>query len=153
MGSIFLLQGISPTQGQNPGIPHCRQILYQLSYQGSPVPAKGAGKCPCCSVIGNALGKCQFVVEVKWSASHSVMSDSLLPYRLYSPWNFPGQNTGVGSLSLLQGIFPTEGSNPGLPQHRWFLYQLGYQGSPICSWHRCKWHHLILFYGWVIWPT
>ena len=33
----------------------------------------------------------------------------------YSPWNSPGQNTGVGSLSLLQGIFPTQGSNPGLP--------------------------------------
>ena len=38
-------------------------------------------------------------------ASRSVMSDSL---RLYSPWNSPGQNTGVGSLSLLQGIFPTQ---------------------------------------------
>ena len=44
----------------------------------------------------------------------SVMSDSLWPHGLYSPWNSPGQNTGVGSLSLLQGIFPTQGSNPGL---------------------------------------
>ena len=47
--------------------------------------------------------------------SRSVMSDSLTPHRLHSPWNSPGQNTGVGSLSLLQGIFPTQGSNPGLP--------------------------------------
>ena len=39
----------------------------------------------------------------KWSESHSVMSNSLRPYGLYSPWNSPGQNTGVGSLSLLQG--------------------------------------------------
>ena len=39
----------------------------------------------------------------KWSESHSVMSDSLRPHGLYSPWSFPGQNTGVGSLSLLQG--------------------------------------------------
>ena len=38
-----------------------------------------------------------------------------------SPWNSPGQNTGVGSLSLLQGIFPTQGSNPGLPHCRWIL--------------------------------
>ena len=45
--------------------------------------------------------------EVKWSESHSVMSDSLRSHGLYSPWNSPGQNTGVGSLSLLQGIFPT----------------------------------------------
>ena len=45
--------------------------------------------------------------------SHSVVSDSATP-RTYSPWDSPGQNTGVGSLSLLQGIFPTQGSNPGL---------------------------------------
>ena len=37
------------------------------------------------------------------------------PHGLYIPWNFPGQNTGVDSLSLLHGIFPTQGSNPGLP--------------------------------------
>ena len=43
------------------------------------------------------------------SESHSVMSDSLRPHGLYSPWNSPGYNTGVGSLSLLQGIFPTQG--------------------------------------------
>ena len=39
-----------------------------------------------------------------------------------TPWNSPGQNTGVGSLSLLQGIFPTQGSNPGLPSCRQILY-------------------------------
>ena len=55
--------------------------------------------------------------------------------RLHSPWNSPGQNTGVGSLSLLQGIFPTQGSNPGLPYSRWILYQLSHQGSPrILEW-------------------
>ena len=49
---------------------------------------------------------------------------------LYSPWNSPGQNSEVGSLSLLQGIFSTQGSNPGLPHCRQILYQLSYQGSP-----------------------
>ena len=48
------------------------------------------------------------------SSGHLVMSDSLQPHGLYSPWNSPGQNTGVGSLFLLQGILPTQGSNPGL---------------------------------------
>ena len=43
------------------------------------------------------------------SESHSVVADSLQPHGLYNPWNFPGQNTGVGSRSLLQGIFPTQG--------------------------------------------
>ena len=58
------------------------------------------------------------------------MSDSLLPHGLYSPWNPPGQNTGVGSLSLLQGIFPTQGSNSGLLHCRRTPYQLSHQGSP-----------------------
>ena len=49
------------------------------------------------------------------SVSRSVVSDSLRPHGLYSPWNSPGQKNGVGSLSLLQGIFSTQGSNSGLP--------------------------------------
>ena len=60
----------------------------------------------------------------------SVMSNSLRPH-LYSPWNSPGQNTEVGSHSLLQGIFPTQGSNPSPPDCRWILYQLSCQGSPF----------------------
>ena len=49
------------------------------------------------------------------SQSRPVMSYSLWPRGLYSPWNSPGQNTRLGSLSLLQGIFPTQGLNSGLP--------------------------------------
>ena len=48
------------------------------------------------------------------SESRSAVYDSLQPRGLYSPWNSLGQNTEVGSLSLLQGIFPTQGLNPGL---------------------------------------
>ena len=78
---------------------------------------------------------------VKWkikilceSESCSVMF-SLWPQGLYSQWNSPGQNTGVGSLFLLQGIFPTQGSNPGLLHCRWVLYQLSHKGSPrILEW-------------------
>ena len=64
--------------------------------------------------------------------SHSVVSDSLRPHGLYSPWNSPGQNTGVGSLSLLQGIFPTHGFYPGLPHCRQILDQLSQQGKHSC---------------------
>ena len=46
--------------------------------------------------------------------SHSVVPNSLRPHGLYCTWNSLGQNTGVGSLSLLQGILPTQGLNPGL---------------------------------------
>ena len=56
---------------------------------------------------------------------------TLRPHGLYSPWHSPGQNTGVGSLSLLQGIFPAQGSNPGLSGCRQVLYQLSYQGGPL----------------------
>ena len=52
-----------------------------------------------------------------------------------SPWNSLGQNTGVGSLSLLQKIFPTQRSNPGLPHCRQILYQLNHKGSQtILEW-------------------
>ena len=61
------------------------------------------------------------------SEGHSVVSDSLQPHELYSPWNSPGQNTGVGSLSFLQGIFPTQELNWGLLLCRQILYQLNYQ--------------------------
>ena len=52
------------------------------------------------------------------------------PHGQYRPWNSPGQNTGVGSLSLLQGIFPTQGSNPGLLHRRRILDQLSHKESP-----------------------
>ena len=58
------------------------------------------------------------------------MSDSLQPHGLYSPWNSPGQNTGVGSLSLLQRIFPTQGLNPSLSHCRQILYQMSHKGNP-----------------------
>ena len=62
--------------------------------------------------------------------SGSVVSNSLRPHELYSPWNPPSQNIGVGSCSLLQGISPTLGSNPGLPHCRPILYQLSHRESP-----------------------
>ena len=60
---------------------------------------------------------------------------TLWRHGLYSPWNFPGQNTGVGNLFLLQGIFPTQGLNPGILHCRRILYQLNHKGSPrILEW-------------------
>ena len=81
------------------------------------------------------LSSISFIVPLSftlsiYSESSSVVSDALRPHGLYGPWNSPGQNTGVGSLSLLQGIVPTQGSNPGLPHCRQILYQLSHKGSP-----------------------
>jgi len=71
------------------------------------------------------------------------VSDSLqlghvpCPHGTYGPWNFPGQNTAVGNLFLLQGISPTQGSNPGLPNGRQIFYQLSQKGSTMmqCTEH------------------
>ena len=71
----------------------------------------------------------------KESESCSVVSNSLWPHGLYSSWDSPGRDTGVGSLSLLQEFFPIQGSSPCLPNFRWILYQLKHQGSPrILEW-------------------
>ena len=67
------------------------------------------------------------------------MSDSLQPHGLYSPWNSPGWNTGVGSLSFLQGIFPSQELNQGLLHCRQILYPLSYEGSP-------KWRYWLFIY-------
>ena len=68
----------------------------------------------------------------------SVWTTTKAQFGLFSPRNSPGQNTGVGSCSLLQGIFPTQGSNPGLLHCRHILYQLSLKGSPrILEWVSC----------------
>ena len=61
--------------------------------------------------------------------NHSIVSYSLWPHGLCSPWNSPGHNTGMCSLSLLQGIFPNQESNLGLLHCRQILYQLSYEKS------------------------
>ena len=78
---------------------------------------------------------CFIIKPYSESESCSVMSYSLWPHGLYNPWNSSDQNAGVGSRSLLQGIFPTQISNPGLPHWRQVLYQLSHKGSPrILEW-------------------
>ena len=79
----------------------------------------------------NVRLRCKKLPQTTWvkeGESRSVISDSLQPHGLYSPWNFPGQNTEVGSRPLLQGIFSTQGSNPGFPHCKQILYQLSHKG-------------------------
>ena len=67
----------------------------------------------------------------------------------------PGKNTGVGCHALLQGIFPTQVSNPGLPHGRWILYYLSHQGSHntcLVTWTQCLiLSRLIKLKGTLIW--
>ena len=140
-GFHALLQGLFPTQGSNPGPLYCRQILYQLSYKRSPrilewvaYPfSSGSSRTrnqTAVSCIAGGFFTNWPIRKALKSESLPVVSDSLRPHGLYSLWNSPGQNAGVGSSFPLQGIFPTQGSNPGLPHCRRIPYQLCDKGSP-----------------------
>ena len=70
------------------------------------------------SLWSHICGSFFFIAERKWKfLSHVWLF--VTPWTIYSPWNSPGHNTGVGGRSLLQGIFLTQGSNPGLLHCRW----------------------------------
>ena len=134
----------------NPGLPHCRWILYHLSFQGSPrilewvaYPFSSGSFRPRNRTGVSCIAGGFFT---KWAIREAQVIQSCLtlwPHGLYSSWNSPGQNTGVGSLSLLQGVFPNQGSNQGLLYSRWILYQVSYQRSSsdvstYCYLLKCK---------------
>ena len=78
-------------------------------------------------------------IPLKCSNTNEVKATQSCPTLCYpmdcSPWNSPGRNTGVGRCPLLQGIFPTQGSNPGFPHCGKIFYQLSHKGSPrILEW-------------------
>ena len=66
--------------------------------------------------------------------------------RLLCPWNFPGKNTGVGCYSLFQGLFQTQGLNPGLPHCRQILYCLSHQQA-VPKWKPQTYSLSITFHG------
>ena len=81
-------------------------------------------------ILGLSLRDIGSFMKVKMKVKVTQSCLTLWDAMDYHPWNPPGQNTGVGSLSLLQGIFPTQGSNPGLLHCSRILYQLSHKGSP-----------------------
>ena len=131
--------GSIPGLGRSPG----ERKGYPLQYFGLDNPVE------CIQSLGSQWvghnwatftfrGSLHFVLLLQnlWSGSVvlcSVVSNSWEPHRLYSSWDPPAQNTGVGSLSFLLGIFPTQGSNPGLPHCRQILYQLTHKESLYIS--------------------
>ena len=110
--------------------------------------------CYCCSVTKLCLILCDpmdcstpgssvlyYLPEVKWKSLSCVQlfAIPLQSHGLYRPWNSLGQNTGVGSLALLQGMFPTQGLNAGFPHCRRILYHMSHKRSPRIQ-------------GWVAYP-
>ena len=133
MGSCSLLLEIFPTQGLKPGLPHCRQILYHLSHQGSPRILQ-------CVAYSFSRGSSQrrnppgvFCILGEFFTSWATREAPIpicmhakflqLCLTLCNPMDYslpgssvhgdaPGKNTGVGCHALFQGIFPTQGLNP-----------------------------------------
>ena len=118
VGCHALLQGIFPTQGSNPCLLHCRQILYCLSHQESP----------------RILEWVAYPFFRRSSQPRNWTGVSCIAGRFFTSWaTGKPKDTGVGTLSFLQDIFPTQESNWGLLHCRWILYQLIYQGSHITT--------------------
>ena len=81
----------------------------------------------------------------------TLQTHGLQPTRLLCPWDFPGKDPGVGCHFLFQGIFPTQGLNPGLLHCRLILYRLSYKGSPFFDWVVCfsgiELYELLVYFG------
>ena len=104
-----------------------RQILYHLSQPGKPIP-------PARHTFSDLSRSSSLFLELKVKVkllSHVRLFATpwTVAYRLLLPWDFPGKSTGVDCHFLLQGIFSTQGSNPGLLHCRQMLYHLSHQGS------------------------
>ena len=103
VGCHFLLQGIFPTQGSNPGLQHCRQTPYCLNHQG----AHSIQQVPFLKICF-IYSSCCLVAK---SCPTLSRSHQLQPAMILCPWDFPDKNTGMTFHFLLQGIFLTQGSH------------------------------------------
>ena len=108
-------------------IPTC---LIQVPYKVSTWMSNTQARPLCCTFNESESVSCSVV-------SSSLQPHGLKPARLLRPWDSLGKNTGVGCRSLLQGIFSTQGSNPGLLHCRRTLYFLSHQGRPHKSRNGC----------------
>ena len=147
----------SPGDLPDPGIESRSPTL-----RADSLPSKPPGNPYMCVCVCVYIYMCIYIclniyMYIYLSESHSVMFNFLQPHglgpiSLLCPWNSPGKNTGVGSLSLLQGIFPTQGSNRGLLHCRQILYQLSYLHIDLkilyWKWNiaLCLWIHMCTIY-------
>ena len=107
-------KGSSVERGRSPVMPQPQSTLSDLT------ESSGA-KTACVASI--------LYLSQSLSCGQLFVTDGLQPARLLCPWDSPGKNTGVGCHAPLQGVFPTQGSNSGLPYCSRILYHLSHQGS------------------------
>ena len=106
------------------------QFPKQEYWGGLPFPSPGALPDPGIELASPALAGRFFTTEPPGKVKVAQLCPTFCDPMDYNPWNSRGQNAGVGSSFLLQGIFPTRGSSQGLQHCRWILYQLSHLGSP-----------------------
>ena len=126
-GGLGLIPGLGRSPGGRLGNPFHYSYLENLHGQRSL-----AGYSPWGHKESDATEQLHFLSSLSetYLSSHSITRKSCSPPGSSVHGDFPGKNTGVGCYALLQGIFPAQGSNPGLLHCRWILYQLNHQGSP-----------------------
>ena len=113
MGCHDFLQGIFPIQGSNPGLPHCRQILYHLSHQSSPYTYVQFSSVQSLSRV--------WLFVIPWTVAHQAsLSMGTLQARTLE-WVAMPSSSGSSQ--------PRDWTQAGLPHWRWIIYQLSYQGS------------------------
>ena len=117
-----------PQWASHPSVRDRRGALLGL-FRGEGGRAAGV-QSPQLRPVGSQMANTNLACE---SESRSIMSDSLQPHGLLQSMEFSRPEYWAGSLSLLQGIFPTQGSNPGLPHCGWILYQLSHKGNRACT--------------------
>ena len=126
-----------PGTGEPSGLPSMG--LHRVGHDCSDLAAAAAAAYYEGMVTAFIVSQFQRSYQYSESESRSAVSISLLPHRLYSPWNSLGQNTGVGSLSLCQGIFLTQGSKhvsriAGRSFTNWAIRELNpNHGSPLLT--------------------
>ena len=95
----------------------------------SKIQEAGLSCCVCVSTLLHSSWHTSCAVFSCSVMSNSLQPHGLQPAGLFCPWGSPDKNTRMGCHTLLQGIFPTQGLNPGLPYCRQILYHLSHQGS------------------------
>ena len=129
---------LSPTQSQLTRTTPCSGLYSDLNHHPHHpiliISVSPPVRLPICSLTPKILHRSRPVIScsptlVKVKVTQScptLQRHGLQPARLLCSWNSPGKNTGVGCHFLLQGIFPTQGSNSGLPRCRQILYHLSH---------------------------
>ena len=142
--SLWLCGSQSTIENSEMGIPDRLTCLLRELYAGQEATVKTGQETTDWFQIGKGvhqgciLSPCLFKVKVKLLSRARLFATPWIvaSTKLLGPWDFQGKSTGVGCHFLIQGIFPTQGSNPGLSHCRQTVYRLSHQKASWWEWKR-----------------